>query len=494
GWGLAGGVVLGLAISVGSTVVLLRTLAERSDLDSPQGRLAVGWLIVEDLFTVVVLVLLPTLAPLVGGTTTEAAAAGPLGSLGLGPIGELLLALGKIVLFGVLMVVVGMRVVPALLTVVARERSRELFTLAVLAVALGIAYVAFAVFGVSFALGAFLAGVVVSESDMSHQAAADALPLRDAFAVLFFVSIGMLVDPAFLLANPLAILAVAAIVIVAKPVAVFSLVALAGYPSRVALTVAAGLAQIGEFSFILATLGIALGLLPRDGLQLVVAGSILSITVNPLLLGAVEPIARRIATSARLARRMERRVASQEPLPMAPGREPTRGHAIICGYGRVGRLIASALDRRGFPYFVITDDRREVDRLRDAGVPALYGDAANAAILEHAHVATARVIVVATREPHAARLIAEGARAINPRVPLVVRTHSEREASYLRASGEGIQPIHGELELAVQMSRYTLRRFGVSSAEDELIAQGLRDRGGRRAPPIDLRPNRPADG
>ncbi len=289
GWGPAGGVVLGLAISVGSTVVLLRTLGERSELDSPQGKVAVGWLIVEDLFTVVVLVLLPTLAPLAGGLVIpdSETAASPLG-----PLGELLLALGKIVLFALLMGVVGMRVVPALLAVVARERSRELFTLAVLAVALGIAYLAFAVFGVSFALGAFLAGVVVSESDMSHQAAADALPLQDAFAVLFFVSIGMLVDPAFLLANPLAILAVAAIVIVAKPLAVFALVSLAGYPSRVALTVAAGLAQIGEFSFILATLGISVGLLPADGLQLVVAGSILSITLNPLLFRALEPIGR----------------------------------------------------------------------------------------------------------------------------------------------------------------------------------------------------------
>ena len=244
GWGVGGGLVLGLAISIASTVVLLRALMERNELDSPQGRIALGWLIVEDLLTVLVLVLLPTIAPVLSGGRTEA--------------GEVVLEVGvalvKAAVFAVLILFVGARVVPRLLLIVARERSRELFTLSILAVALGIAFVASSLFGVSFALGAFLAGAVVSESDMSHQAAADALPLRDAFAVLFFVSVGMLLDPAFLLAQPALVLAISFLIVVVKAVLKFAIVAAFGYPARTGLTVGAGLAQVGEFSFILATL------------------------------------------------------------------------------------------------------------------------------------------------------------------------------------------------------------------------------------------------
>ena len=233
---------------------------------------------------VVVLVVLPTIAPLLGGVESPNVAA----DLGLGPVGALVLALGKTALFAGLMVVAGARLVPWLLTFVARQGSRELFTLAVLAIALGIAFVSSVVFGVSFALGAFLAGAVVGESDMSHQAAADALPLRDAFAVLFFVSVGMLVDPAYLVANPLPIVGVLVLIVVAKAVLKFGLVTVAGYPVRVSLTVAAGLAQIGEFSFILGTVGLSTGLLPDDGFQLIVAGALLSITLNPLLFDAID--------------------------------------------------------------------------------------------------------------------------------------------------------------------------------------------------------------
>ena len=259
GWGIGGGLVLGLSLSVASTVVLLRAITDRGELDTPQGRIAIGWLIVEDLVTIVILVLLPTIAPLLGGDTTA-----PTDSLAtLGSIG---VALGKAALFVVVMVIAGTRLVPRLLTLVSNEGSRELFTLAVLAIAIGFAFLSSTVFGVSFALGAFLAGAVVGESDMSHQAAADALPLRDAFAVLFFVSVGMLLDPATLLEMPLAIAAVVLVVVVSKALVKFVVVALFGYPTRVALTVGAGLAQIGEFSFILGTLGLSLGLLPAGGL------------------------------------------------------------------------------------------------------------------------------------------------------------------------------------------------------------------------------------
>ncbi len=286
GWGVSGGLVLGLALSIASTVVLLRTLDDRNEQDTTQGHIAVGWLIVEDLLAVVVLVLLPAIAPSLGGNA-------PPGGAG-DPLVEIVIAVGKAAVFAILMIVAGVRLVPWLLLVVAREGSRELFSLTVLAIALGLAFVASSVFGVSFALGAFLAGAVVGESDMSHQAAADALPLRDAFAVLFFVSVGMLLDPTYLLANPLPVLAVLTLIVVGKAVTKLVIVLVAGYPPRVALTVAAGLAQIGEFSFIVGTIGRSLGLLPDEGYQLIVAGSLLSITLNPLLFRLIPPLEARL--------------------------------------------------------------------------------------------------------------------------------------------------------------------------------------------------------
>jgi CPA2 family monovalent cation:H+ antiporter-2 len=479
GWGVGGGLVLGLAISVASTVVLLRALMDRGDLDTAQGRIAVGWLIVEDLFTVLVLVLLPTIAPLIGGTADEHAASS------LGPIGELALALVKTGVFAALILVAGARLVPWLLHQVAREGSRELFTLAVLAIALGIAYLSAAVFGVSFALGAFLAGAVVGESDMSHQAAQDALPLRDAFAVLFFVSVGMLLDPTFLVTQPLAIAAVVALIVGAKAIAAFVIVAVAGYPVRVGLTVAAGLAQIGEFSFILGTLGLSLGLLPPDGFQLIVAGALLSITINPFLFRALDPLEARLRRWSVLRRLTERRAGDLARLvhDTAVG---LQHHAVIAGYGRVGRLLAPALERRGFRYVVISQGRDEVDTLRARGVPAVFGDATNHEVLELAHLERARVLVVASAEQHEARLIVEHARAIKPDLDIIVRTHSDTEAARLRSEGPRVQPIHGERELAVQMARYTLRRFGVSAIEAEAIAQGLRDRARGTAPSTGL--------
>ena len=279
GWGLVGGVVLGLAVSVASTVVLLRALEERGELDTPQGRVAVGWLIVEDLFTVLVLVLLPTLAPMLLGE------GGGIGDVVLG----LGIALAKLVVFAILMLVVGVRVVPRLLEYVERTGSRELFTLSVLAIAIGIAVAASVVFGVSFALGAFLAGIVLNESEVSHKAASEALPMQDAFAVLFFVSVGMLLDPAALIAQPVAVVLIVLLVIVAKAAAAFLIVALLRRPIRVSLTVAAALSQVGEFSFILATMGLALGLIPDAAFQLVVAASIVSITLNPVLFRLVAP-------------------------------------------------------------------------------------------------------------------------------------------------------------------------------------------------------------
>jgi CPA2 family monovalent cation:H+ antiporter-2 len=477
GWGIGGGLVLGLALSVASTVVLLRAITDRGELDTSQGRIAIGWLIVEDLVTIVILVLLPTIAPLVGGVSTA-----PTDNLAtLGGIG---VALGKAALFVVVMVIAGTRLVPRLLTLVSNEGSRELFTLAVLAMAIGFAFLSSTVFGVSFALGAFLAGAVVGESDMSHQAAADALPLRDAFAVLFFVSVGMLLDPATLLAMPLAIVAVVLIVVLSKAVTKFVILVLYGYPTRVALTVGAGLAQIGEFSFILGTLGLSLGLLPAEGFQLLVAGALLSIALNPVLFASIDPLEARLRIQPLMIRLQAWRAGDLAALPTLAAVDgeadaeaaPLRLHAVLCGYGQVGRLVARALERRGFSYVVISQQRAEVEALRARGVAALLGEASTVELLERARVEHARVVIVATSDPQVNHLIVERAKAINPSVDFVVRTGSDEETAQLRSISPKVQTVLGQRELAVQIARYSLRRFGVNAAEAEAIAQGLRGR------------------
>jgi len=472
GWTFGEGLVLGLAVSVASTVVLLRALLERHELESIHGRIAVGWLIVEDLFTVLALVLLPALALILGGSVAAAEAPRDL----LGVVGAIGLALVKAALLGAVMFFVGVRVVPWLLVQVARDGSRELFTLAVLAVAIGIAFASSALFGVSLALGAFLAGAVVGESDLSHQAAADALPLRDAFAVLFFVSVGMLFDPAFVLEMPFAVIGVVALIVVAKAVVAFAIVAAYGYPVRTGLTVAAGLAQIGEFSFILAGLGTRLELLPNDGFQLIVAGSLLSITLNPFLFAALDAIEEWVRVHPRMARVLQRRAGALGRLAANPTHEGLRRHAVLCGHGRVGSIIAKALERRGFRYVVIEQDRRSVEELRARGIPAVYGDAANEAVLEQVGLEDALVFVLAIPDPPAARHALEYAKRVNPRIEVVARTHSEAERAQLLDLGAR-QAVLGERELAVQLARFTLRRFGVSGPETEAIAQGLRGRG-----------------
>jgi len=462
GWGIGAGIVLGLAVSVASTVVLLRALGERRELDTAQGRIAVGWLIVEDLFTVAVLVLLPTVALFLREGTAPGAAAL-----------DLVVALGKAVILVVVMAVVGARVLPRLLLSVARDGNRELFTLAVLTASIGIAFVSYAVFGVSLALGAFLAGAILAESDLSHQAASEALPLRDAFAVLFFVSVGMLVDPAFLLAHPLWVLAVVGLIIVGKSVAALAIVLALAYPARVALTVAAGLAQVGEFTFILAALGMRLGILPPEAFQLTVAGAILSIALNPFAFSLgdrLEPVVRTSSIAGWFRRRWARDLGELDrPLPQRAGRR----HAIIVGFGRVGSLVAGALERRGFGYVVIDQDRRLVEHLREQGIATLFGDATDPELLERAGVTHAAVLVLAVSDPAASAVVYERARQAAPRLDIVVRTHAERTAMRLRGEAKA-WPIVGERELAVQIARVALRRFGVSGAEVEAIANGLR--------------------
>ena len=469
GWGIGGGLVLGLSLSVASTVVLLRAITDRGELDTAQGRIAIGWLIVEDLVTIVILVLLPTIAPLLGGTSSAPTDA-------LGTLGSIALGLGKAALFVIVMVVAGTRLVPRLLTLVSNEGSKELFTLAVLAIAIGFAFVSSTVFGVSFALGAFLAGAVVGESDLSHQAAADALPLRDAFAVLFFVSVGMLLDPSALIEMPLAIAAVVVIVVLAKAIVKFAIIALFGYPARVALTVGVGLAQIGEFSFILGTVGLSLGLLPPEGFQLIVAGALLSIAINPFLFHLVDPLEARLRTNAAMSRLLEWRAGDLSHLEPTEDEAPLRLHAILCGYGQVGRLIAGALDRRGFTYVVISQQRAEVEGLRARGIHALFGEASNIELLERAHVEHARLVIVASSDPQVSPLIVERAKSLNPNLDFVVRTQSDEETAQIRSISPKVQAVHAQRELAVQMARYSLRRFGLNAVEAEAVAQGLRGR------------------
>jgi CPA2 family monovalent cation:H+ antiporter-2 len=485
GWGLGAGLVLGLALSVASTVVLLRALEQRTALDTVNGQIAIGWLIVEDLVMVLALVLLPALAGVLGGDARGIAA-----QLSGGNVATVLaLTIGKVALFVALVVVVGTRVVPWLLQLVARTGSRELFTLSVLAIALGIAYGSAELFGVSFALGAFFAGVVLSESDFSHQAAADSLPLQDAFAVLFFVSVGMLFDPGILVRQPLAVLAVVMLIVLGKSIAAFAIVLARGYPVTTALTVSASLAQIGEFSFILAGLGVTLGLLPPEGRDLILAGAILSITLNPLVFAAVDPLAAWIRARPRLNGLLER---SGDPLSSLPEKDRDTGwtdHAIIVGYGRVGEIIGDGLKAQGFPFVVVDEDRRRLEELRKRGLTAIYGDATAAGVLDSAGVERARLLILAIPQGFQKRRIIELARQANPRIETAVRTHRASEVAYLKEQGVGLA-IMGRREVAFGLLRYALSRFGLPDDRVQAIVQTARASGEggafEREPEIEL--------
>ena len=451
-WSCGSGLIFGLSLSCASTVVLLKALESRGVLESMNGRIAVGWLVVEDLATVLVLVLLPPLAGVLGGSeAAHAAAAKPLWIT----IGQTLLQVGA---FLALMLIAGRRVLPWMLWQVSRTGSRELFTLAVVASAIGIAYGAAALFSVSFALGAFFAGMVMRESEFSHRAAEESLPLRDAFSVLFFVSVGMLFDPAILVEQPWHVLAVLAIIIFGKSVAALALVLAFRYPLNTALIVSASLAQIGEFSFILAGLGLSLGLLPAEGMSLVLAGALISIALNPVLFATVEPVRKWILQRSEFARSLDRRTDPYAELPMSTERKYLEGQVVLVGYGRVGKRIASALEARGIPYVVAEQNRELVEKLRKQGVAAVSGNAAEPAVLIQAHIAEAAMLVVATPDSLNVRQMAETARTLNPDIEIVLRTHGEDESLMLRKEGIGTV-FFGEEELAKGMAGYVLQRF-----------------------------------
>ena len=450
GWSLGAGIVFGLALSVASTVVLLRALESRGVLDSVNGKIAVGWLVVEDLVMGLVLVMLPALSNLgaaYGGRMDDQ----------VDLLSTLLYTLGQVAVFVALMLVVGRRLFPWLLWHVARTGSRELFTLCVIAAAVGIAYGSAALFGVSFALGAFFAGMVLRESELSYRAAAESLPLRDAFSVLFFISVGMLFEPQVVLDEPLHLLVVMAIVLLGKSIAAFLLVLAFRYPLNTALTVSASLAQIGEFSFILVGLGVALKILPAEGQSLVLAAALISIALNPLMFKLVAPAEAWIRMRPRLARALERPGDPLAELPISVEPRHVTNHVVIVGYGRVGRRIADALAAQGLGFVVAEQNREIVEKLRQRGHHAVAGDASDPAVLIQAHVARARMLVIATPDTFHVRQMIEIARTLNPDIDTVVRTHSEEEAALLRSEKAGTVFL-GEHELAMSMTRYVMEK------------------------------------
>ena len=443
GWDWPGSIVFGLALSVASTVVVLRALEPRGLLGTPDGRLTIGWLVVEDIVMVLALVLVPALM------TTGA-------DKGVGT--ALAVTAAKVVGFVAVMFIVGARVVPWLLMAVARTGSRELFTLAVLGIALGVALGASELFGVSLALGAFVAGLVVSESDVSHQAAADALPFQDAFAVLFFVSVGMLVNPMVFVNQWDRIGLVLVVILVGQTLAATVLAFLLGRPLRSALTLGAAVGQIGEFSFIIAALGISLGAFPTEARDLILAASIISIMLNPLLFTAIQPIEAFVDARPRVRGLLDRLGSERkDAIDMAIAGDAERtGHAIIVGYGRVGSAIGDVLTGEGVPFVTIDRDRPRVEHLRMSGVPAVFGDAARGGFLSHAGLAGAKVLIVTAPEPIRARLVVDEARRLRPDINIVVRVHTEADREVFQRLGVS-RVVLGEHELAFGMARYALQ-------------------------------------
>ncbi|CDH21902.1 putative transport protein with NAD(P)-binding Rossmann-fold domain (CPA2 family) [Xenorhabdus bovienii str. kraussei Quebec] len=434
GWGLFSGIVFGLCLSTASTVVLLRALEERQLIDSQRGQIAIGWLIVEDLAMVLALVLLPAAAGILDSQNAN------IGQLLL----ELAMTIGKVVAFILLMVFVGRRLIPWILAKTASTGSRELFTLAVLAIALGVAYGAVKLFDASFALGAFFAGMVLNESELSHRAAQDTLPLRDAFAVLFFVSVGMLFDPMVLFQQPLAILGTLVIIIIGKSLAAMLLVKMFGHSRRTALTISVSLAQIGEFAFILAGLGVTLGLLDGEARNLVLAGAIVSIMLNPILFSLLDRYLEKTETIEEQL--LEETLEEETQIPV-----DICGHAIIVGYGRVGRLLCQRLQERNFPLVVLEDTRARFEELGEMGISAVMGNAASKDIMALARLDCACTLFLTIPNGYEAGEIVANAREIRPDINIIARAHYDDEVTYIMERGTN-HIIIGEHEIARAMA------------------------------------------
>jgi monovalent cation:H+ antiporter-2, CPA2 family len=439
GWEWPAAIVFGLSLSVASTVVLVRVLSDSRQLHTSTGHIAVGWLVVEDVFTVIVLVLLPALA---GSPSPQSVAI----SLGV--------TILKVVGLGIVAAVIGSRVIPVILDHVAATRSRELFTLAVLALALGLAVSAALVFGVSMALGAFLAGMIVGRSDYSLRAATDALPMRDAFAVLFFVSVGMLLRPAALLDQPAFVLTALFIVLVGKPATAALVTWLMKYPLRTTLGVSVSLAQVGEFSFMLVTIGRSLDVVPPEALDVVVATAIISITLNPLAFKAIEPVTRRLG---------QLRVFRDDLEPLDLGASSSLdpgGRAIVIGHGPTGRTVTRLLRENGISPTVVELNIDVVRQLREQGVSAVYGDASHTDTLVSAGLPHASTLIVSGADTGSPNII-QCARSINPTAHIFVRSQYLRDVPPLRNAGAE-QVFAGEAEVALAMTEAVLRRLGAT--------------------------------
>lgn len=450
GWSLASGLILGLALSVASTVVLLRALEEHNILQSTNGHIVIGWLIVEDIAMVLALVLIPAIAD-VG---TQAGATN-------GIFSNLFFAISKVILFVVFMMVAGKRILPWILTFVARTRSRELFTLAVFAVAMGVALSAAKLFGISFALGAFFAGMMIRESDLSKEAAEKALPLQDAFAVLFFVSIGMLFNPDIIFEKPLQVFIVVAIIMLGKSIAASIIVLLFRYPLKTALLVSAGLAQIGEFSFILANLGVAHNILSEEGRDLILAGALISISLNPALFYISRRTYEWIARHPNAASMFNLRIGDNLTHLPSDKKQALKELVILVGYGRVGKHISENLHSANIELVIIDANRQRIGSLRSRGFHAIVGDAVNESTLQAAAIEKAIAIIVAVPNPFEARKIVEAARAIKPNIKILVRAHNEEEEEYFIHQGVDLA-VMGPREIGRRMVEYLHGYYGNS--------------------------------
>ncbi|WP_168417323.1 cation:proton antiporter [Acinetobacter indicus] len=455
GWSFGSALVFGLSLSCASTVVLLKALGDRGLLDSVNGKIAVGWLLVEDLVMVLVLVLLPATAVLLGGRALAGSAADENIWLTLG------ITLLKVTGFIAFMLIVGKRLVPWIMQVVARLGSRELFTLTVVAAAVSIAFGAYKVFGVSMALGAFFAGMVVKESDFSHRAEEETLPLREIFSILFFVSVGMLFDPRILLEEPLHVLAVVGIIMIGKTIAAMALVLFFRYPINTALTVGASLAQIGEFSFILATLGVSLQLLSLEGQNLILAGALISITLNTFLFSAIEPVQRWIRERSHLARLLER---SGDPLAMLPdevSQDYLRDQVVIIGHGEVGRRITKNLMAENIKVVIAEENREIVENLREKGIAAVSGVATEPGVLIQAHIQHARLLVISPMDIIDIHKIVDIATTLNPQIQVLICAESKEEAEVIRRDNIG-EVYFAKEEMAKNMSNHILNQIEIA--------------------------------
>ena len=459
GWSFGSALVFGLSLSCASTVVLLKALSDRGLLNSVNGKIAVGWLLVEDLVMVLVLVLLPAMAVLLGGTPV--AGSKPDANIWM----TLAITLLKVAGFIAFMLIIGKRLVPWIMQMVARLGSRELFTLTVVAAAVSIAFGAYKVFGVSMALGAFFAGMVVKESDFSHRAEEETLPLREIFSILFFVSVGMLFDPRILIEQPLHVLAVVGIIMIGKTIAAMALVLFFRYPINTALTVGASLAQIGEFSFILATLGLSLNLLSIEGQNLILAGALISITLNSFVFSAIEPVQNWIRERSHLARLLER---SGDPLSMLPdevSQEYLRDQVVIIGHGEVGRRITKELMAQDIKVVIAEENREIVESLRQKGIAAVSGHATEAGVLIQAHIQHARLLVLSPMDILDIHKIVDIAKTLNPQIQVLISAESKEEAEVIRRDGIG-EVYFAKEEMAKNMTNHILNQIQIAHHQD----------------------------